>query len=76
MLAIVTKYYGPTNTKGSRIVASYDGRRATVAYDHGLSIDGNHKKAAKAFAAKAFSGPTRIAATGWLTTGSQVHIIR
>ena len=76
MIAIVTKYHGPTDTKGSRITASYDGRRITVGYDHGIDIDGNHKKAAKAFAAKHFSGRTRIVATAYLKTGSHVHVIR
>ena len=76
MIAIVTKYHGPTDTKGSRIVASYNGRRITVAYDHGLDIDGNHKKAAVAFSAKHLGGPTPIVATAYLKTGSHVHVIR
>ncbi len=76
MIAIVTKYHGPTGSKGSRITASHDGKRVTVGYDHEIDTDGNHKKAAVAFAAKHFSGHTRIVATAYLKTGSHVHIVR
>jgi hypothetical protein len=35
MKAIITKYHGPTNSRGSRISASdEDGNRVTVSYDH------------------------------------------
>jgi len=48
--AIVTKYHGPTNYKGSRITARADAGRIIVHYDHALNIDENHKAAAKALA--------------------------
>ena len=53
MKAITTKYYGPTNTRGSRIVATdSDGNKATVGYDHALNSEGNHKEAAIALCDK------------------------
>ncbi len=57
MKAITTKYLGATNFRGSRIKAvAADGDKnppqVTLAYDHGLNIDENHKKAAIALAWK------------------------
>ena len=53
MKAIRTKYHGPTNTRGSRIVASdSDGNRVIKPYDHSLSRDGNHDAACQALCAK------------------------
>jgi len=49
MQAIMTKYFGPTNTKGSRIKAiSEGGESITVPYDYALDAKGNHKEAARA----------------------------
>lgn len=50
--AIVTKYHGPTNHKGSRISARADAGRVIVSYDHALNISDNHKAAAQALADK------------------------
>ena len=51
--AIVTKYHGPTNTRGSRISASDgDGNRVSVSYDHALSGEAVHRVAAEALCAK------------------------
>lgn len=53
MKAIVTKYHGPTDTRGSRIVATdSDGNRASIPYPHELSGEACHKKAADALCAK------------------------
>lgn len=49
--AIVTRWLGPTNTKGARIRATTDAGSVSVPYDHALDADANHSKAA-AFAAK------------------------
>lgn len=44
--AITTKYLGPTNTKGSRVVArSFKGKRV-IPYDSALSARENHHQAA------------------------------
>lgn len=49
MQTISTKYVGPSNTKGSRIIAtSASGHRLTISYDSSLSSEDAHAKAAKA----------------------------
>lgn len=50
--AIQTTYKGPTNARGSRIIAVCDAGRITVSYDHALNADGNHRAAALALCAK------------------------
>lgn len=53
MKAIVTKYHGPTNCKGSRITASdEDGNRCTISYPYELSGEEVHRKAAQALCDK------------------------
>ena len=55
--AIETKYYGPTNHRGSRIRAAAQCGKVWVSYDHGLNAQQNHAAAAKAFLLKwAWSG--------------------
>jgi hypothetical protein len=47
MKAIETKYRGPTNCRGSRIIATdSDGNRATISYNHAKNSEGNHQAAA------------------------------
>jgi len=64
MKAIRTRYVGPSNTKGSRIIADDgDGNRATVGYEHALNSEGNHRLAAEALMAKmGWSGHLTV---GW-----------
>jgi hypothetical protein len=50
--AITTKYAGPTNSRGSRIIAKAAAGRVTMHYDHALNIEGNHAKAAEMLARK------------------------
>jgi len=50
--AIVTKYFGPGNVKGSRIKATASAGSVTIPYDHSLNTDANHAKAAEALARK------------------------
>lgn len=53
MKAIITKYHGPTNTRGSRIWASdCDGNRASVAYDDGAGSESGHFQAVRALCRK------------------------
>lgn len=53
MKAIITKFHGPTNTRGSRISATdSDGNRVMVSSDHSLTSDGKHDAAALALCAK------------------------
>ena len=50
--AIVTKYYGPTNHRGSRIQAKAQCGRVWMPYDHGLNNAQNHAAAADRFLQK------------------------
>lgn len=50
--AITTKYVGPTNLSGSRIIVSAQAGRMIVPWDHALDTDENHTRAAQAFADK------------------------
>ena len=50
--AIVTSYYGPTNTRGSRVTARAQAGSVTVAWDYELDTAENHVRAAQALAAK------------------------
>jgi len=53
MTTIITRYVGPSNVRGARIIADAgDGRRVTVSYDHLLSTDDAHAAAAIALCAK------------------------
>lgn len=53
MKAITTKYFGPTNTKGSSIVASAEGvKSVTIGYPHELSGEAVYKAAAVALCEK------------------------
>lgn len=50
--AIHTKYFGPSNVRGSRIKAQCDAGSLTVGYDHALDVEGNHAAAAEALRKK------------------------
>lgn len=59
--AIVTKYLGPTNVRGSRVKATASARSitlgkatasVTLGWDHSLNSEQNHARAAKALAEK------------------------
>jgi hypothetical protein len=50
MQAIETEYRGPTNTRGSRIIARAQAGRISVPYDHALSVQENHDRAASELA--------------------------
>lgn len=52
MQAIVTKYYGPTNTRGSYIMAKAWAGKIKVSYDSEKSVYENHAEAAEAFATR------------------------
>lgn len=50
--AIVTRFLGPTNTRGSRVKATCSARSLTVDWDHSLTLGENHAAAAYALAQK------------------------
>ena len=50
MQAIVTKYLGPTNFRGSRVKATCQAKSMTVSWDDALGSDDNHDIAARMLA--------------------------
>jgi hypothetical protein len=50
--AITTKFLPVTNTRPSRVKATADAGSVTLSWDHGVNIDENHARAAKALADK------------------------
>jgi hypothetical protein len=61
--AIVTRYHGPTNHKGSRISARAEAGRIFRHYDHALDAKENHAQAALDLAES----------MGWLRPGTRLH---
>lgn len=76
MQAIRTVFKGPTDTRGARILATSYKARTVMPYDHELSLDDNHARAAELHAAKAWrtDAPVRLTA-GTLPDGSYAHVI-
>lgn len=77
MQAIVTKYFGPTNQRGSRIKAKAEAGFAWHIYDSALSADENHRAAAELLCKKLgwVSAPNNFYTTlaqGQLPDGSNV----
>ena len=66
MQAIITKYLGPTNHRGSRIKATAWAVSAAVSYDYSLDSEGNHKAAAQALCDKLNSNPHAIEEGRWV----------
>lgn len=60
MQAIRTRYYGPTNSKGSCIRAKCENGAITWPYDHALDSDGNHEAAKDALIKKLGWGKSRM----------------
>ena len=50
--AITTKYFGPSNVKGSRVKATASAGSITLHWDHALNAEQNHTAAAKALVDK------------------------
>jgi hypothetical protein len=73
--AIRTRFYGPTNTKGARIVATRPAttftpaERLTMAYDYELGDTGSHHAAAVLFLAKFNEYPVSINPDGMCWNG-------
>lgn len=73
MKAIVVKYHGPTNTRGSRFVASAEGVKSiSVSYDNALSADENATLAAQGLAHKSDWAGKYVAGT--LPDGRRVFV--
>lgn len=52
MQALLTKYHGPTNTRGARLTAKAAAGSTSVPYDHGADFETNHRIASKALLVK------------------------
>lgn len=52
MQAIICKYFGPTNVKGSRIKAQCEAGSLTIDYPHELSGQAVYRKAAETLVSK------------------------
>jgi hypothetical protein len=52
MQAIITKFFGPTNVRDSRVKATAAAGSVILDWDHALNPEQNHCAAAKALAAK------------------------
>jgi hypothetical protein len=52
MQAIIVKYIGPTNTRGSRLKAYADAGSVTISYPHELNREDGYRKAAEALRTK------------------------
>ena len=76
MQAIRTQYRGPTDTRGSHIVATSYKARTVYPYDHELDLDDNHARAAELHAGKAWrtDAPVRLT-SGALPDGSHAHVV-
>lgn len=55
---IRTRYYGPTVTRGSKIVAKHDGKQLTMSYDHGARDP--HLNVAQALADKIYGAASLV----------------
>ena len=52
MQAIVTKYLGPTNSRGARVKATCQAGSVTIRWDDARDVDANHDAAAYTLARK------------------------
>ena len=76
MQAIRTKFAGPTNTRGSRIIATSHYGRTVFAYDYALSAGENHAAAAAAHVSSRMNprGPFTLT-SGELAAGEHAHVV-
>lgn len=80
MIVITTKFYGPTNTKGARVVASTSGgHRHTVGYDYANGPLESHRKAATGlrdsmgWSGRLVGGDVTDGVMAWLNTDHLVY---
>lgn len=73
MQAIETRFFGPTETRGSRIRASCEGGSLYVPYDHALDREANHREACKRLCEKLCWDSDRFFG-GWLASGQYAWV--
>ena len=66
MQAIRTRYFGPSNVRGSRIQAKCEARTLYMPYDHALNLDGNHRAACEAL----------LTVMGWIPEHGRAYTAR
>jgi hypothetical protein len=74
MQAIQTRFLGPTNHRGARVVAWCDAGRLVVSWDHSLSVEPNHAAAASALRVK-LDWPGDMV-SGALPGGDYAHVFK
>jgi hypothetical protein len=72
MQAIVTRYHGPGNVRGTRVSATAAAGRIYLDWDHALNQDENHKLAARLFAQKYNWGGKWLC--GVMANGDYCHV--
>ena len=74
--SIITRYLGPTDCRGTRIVADAGkGARLTMPYDHALNTNENHAEAAKALCLKMGWDKVQAIYSGGHESGVYVHVL-
>lgn len=59
MQAIRTRFYGPGNVKGARIIARCEAGSISIGYDYSIDVEGNHRAACEALRKRLkWEGPT------------------
>lgn len=62
--AILVKYHGPTNTRGSRMFATCDAGSLSTSWDYALNADENALEAARALCHKFGWNPSSLVGGG------------
>lgn len=75
MQAILTRFLGPTNHRGARIVAGCDARRAVYSWDYALGVSDNHAIAARSLAHDLGWLDGHRIESGSLPDGSYAHVL-
>lgn len=71
---VITSYRGPTNTKGSRIIARSEHTKITIPYDHDLGIAENHRQAAETLRQRLNYPEAAVMLSGELPNGDYAHV--
>ena len=73
MKAIVVKYYGPTNTRGTRLTARVEGGSVTLPREYALNVDEDALRVARALCDK-FGWNAESLVGGGLPNGDRVFV--
>jgi hypothetical protein len=73
MQAILVKYYGPTNTRGTRLTARAEAGSVTLPREYGLNVDDDARRVAAALCEK-FGWNADNLVGGGLPNGDRVFV--